>query len=89
MLNRHLPPHTGHWPNTSVLPRDVGRRSAQTGPSPQVSPACGLPDSPRRAPEGHYLPVLLGHHVEMWLLFPPDRGLGDLAEAVELIVCLF
>lgn len=35
------------------------------------------------------LPVLLGHHVEVRLLLPPDGGLGNLAEAVELIVCLF
>lgn len=44
--------------------------------------------SPRGSFKG-YLPVLLGHHVEVRLLLPPDGGLGNLAEAVELIVCLF
>lgn len=50
---------------------------------------------PRRGPgrllgaQGGYLPVLLGHHVEVWLLFSPNRGLGHLVEAVKLIVCLF
>lgn len=75
-------PHTGKL----VLGPTTGSLPAPSLPWPWE--ATGSPGRLLGA-QGGYLPVLLGHHVEVWLLFSPNRGLGHLVEAVKLIVCLF